>query len=62
VQEAWIENVRTIELLRSFVKEKLDRGDFVHDSDEEDEDVPKSKAEEDEAASLYPVLKEVQDS
>jgi hypothetical protein len=61
-QEAWIENVRTIELLRSFVKEKLERGDFVHDSDEEDEDVPKSKTEEDEAASLYPVLKEVQDN
>jgi hypothetical protein len=58
VQEAWIENVRTIELLRNFVKEKLERGDFVHDSD--NEDVPKTKMEEDEAASLYPVLKEVE--
>lgn len=58
VQEAWIENVRTIELLRSFVKEKLERGDFVQSDDEED--IPKSKTEEDEAASLYPVLKEVE--
>jgi hypothetical protein len=61
VQEAWIENVRTIELLRSFVKEKLERGDFVHDSDSDD-DVSRSKQEEDEAGSLYPVLKEVRDN
>lgn len=61
VQEAWIENVRTIELLRSFVKEKLERGDFAREEDE-DEDVSRSKQEEEEAASLYPVLKEVQDN
>jgi hypothetical protein len=61
VQEAWIENVRTIELLRNFVREKMDRGDFVHGSDgDEGEDVPKTKMEDDEAASLYPVIKEVE--
>ncbi|KIW01163.1 hypothetical protein, variant [Verruconis gallopava] len=58
VQEAWIENVRTIEMLRNFVKEKLERGDYVRD-DEDDQEVPKTKTEEDEAASLYPVLREV---
>jgi len=59
IQEAWIENVRTIELLRNFVKEKLERGDFV---DSDSEDIPKSKIEESEAGSLYPVLREVQNS
>jgi len=59
VQEAWIENVRWIELLRGFVKEKLERGDYA---DSEDGDVPKTKMEESEAGSLYPVLREVQNN
>jgi len=57
LQEAWIENVRWIELLRNFVKEKLERGDYANS---EDGDVPKTKLEESEAGSLYPVLREVQ--
>jgi len=55
-QESWVENVRLIEALRHFVREKLERGDFAADEDEDE-----SKMEEDsEAKSLYPVLREVQ--
>ncbi|QDS73784.1 hypothetical protein FKW77_005653 [Venturia effusa] len=56
-QESWIENVRLIEALRNFVRERLERGEFST-GDEERED---EKTEEDkEAQSLYPVLREVQ--
>jgi len=56
-QESWVENVRLIEALRHFVREKLERGDFA--ADEDDEDAAKME-EDNEAKSLYPVLREVQ--
>lgn len=56
-QESWVENVRLIEALRNFVRERLERGEFSGEEDEREN----SKTEEDkEAQSLYPVLREVQ--
>lgn len=52
-QESWIENVRIIEALRHFVRDRLERGDY-------DEDISKTEDEDSEAKSLYPVLREVQ--
>jgi hypothetical protein len=55
-QESWVENVRLIEALRHFVRERLERGEFSSEEEQED-----AKTEEDkEAQSLYPVLREVQ--
>jgi hypothetical protein len=57
-QESWVENVRVIEALRQYVREKLERGDF--DQDDDDEQDAAKMVEDSEAKSLYPVLREVQ--
>lgn len=53
-QHSWVENIRVIEKLRSFIKDKLDQHDY---SDSEDE---KPRVSEDEH-NLYPVLRAVQE-
>jgi hypothetical protein len=61
IQELWVENVRTIEALRQFVKEKLERGDYTDDVTGESslDDIPHTKIEDSEAQSLYPILREL---
>ena len=58
-QESWIENIRTIERLRSFIKEKLEQHDY---EDDEEASSPKDDSKHsmsDDAHSLYPVLRAV---
>ena len=69
--ERWVENIRCIEALRGFIKLRLDRGEF-----DDEEGSPSSSSEQPEqkhsprdtemgdadAASLYPVLRELQES
>jgi len=63
-QESWVENIRMIEQLRQYIKEKLERGEFVSDGEGEDEEMggrtPTKTENEKDAESLYPVLRAVQ--
>lgn len=58
-QELWVENIRTIEKLRSYIKERLEAGEF----EEEGSTTPTQAKPEPptDEQSLYPVLKAVQD-
>ncbi|KAL5116885.1 hypothetical protein ACEQ8H_005237 [Pleosporales sp. CAS-2024a] len=58
-QQSWVENIRVIERLRAYLKERLDSHDF---SDEQDDEVKEERRmEDDDAHSLYPVLRAVQE-
>jgi hypothetical protein len=57
----WVENIRVIERLRAWLKERLDTSDYV-DEDEENETKPEHRTIEDEDEhNLYPVLRAVQE-
>lgn len=69
--EAWVENMRMIEMLKDFVTNRLKNGEYEEEDvaegagkddhpDKMDEDI-KTEAERD-AESLYPVLRAVQDT
>lgn len=55
--EAWVENIRIIEALRQFIRERLETGDYVDDGG--NSHVMQTDQDK-EAQSLYPVLREVQ--
>ncbi|KAF2176048.1 hypothetical protein K469DRAFT_608647 [Zopfia rhizophila CBS 207.26] len=55
--ESWIENIRTIEKLRQWIKDKLEQHHYVDDDDAKSE----SRRMNDDAQSLYPILQAVQD-
>lgn len=57
MQESWVENIRIIERLRGFIKEKLERGDF-DDSPEEESAAREPNSDE---HNLYPILRAVRD-
>jgi hypothetical protein len=57
-QQSWVENIRVIERLRAYLKERLESHDF---SDDEDVDKHERRLEDDDAHSLYPVLRAVQE-
>lgn len=57
-QQSWVENIRVIERLRAYLKERLDAHDF---SDEEIDDKDDRRLEDEDAHSLYPVLRAVQE-
>ncbi|KAF2101846.1 hypothetical protein NA57DRAFT_73286 [Rhizodiscina lignyota] len=70
-QEAWVENIRMIEMLKDYVKSRLERQDYDEDEAAEaagkDNHVHEDKMDEDmktedqrDAESLYPVLRAVQ--
>jgi hypothetical protein len=59
-QQSWVENIRTIERLRQYLKDRLDHHDFLEDVDEND-DVKAERRVDDDAQSLYPVLQAVQE-
>ncbi|KAH7392115.1 transcription factor PacC [Phaeosphaeria sp. MPI-PUGE-AT-0046c] len=57
-QQSWVENIRVIERLRAYLKERLDAQDFSDDDNDEKEE---RHMEDDDAHSLYPVLRAVQE-
>lgn len=59
-QETWVENIRTIEKLRSWLKERLEQHDYVDDEDSTPEADSKPSMSED-AHNLYPVLRAVRE-
>ena len=67
-QEAWVENIRMIEMLKDLVKGRLERGEFEDEdagegasAEKEDRmDVDVKTEEQRDAENLYPVLRAVQ--
>lgn len=58
-QQSWVENIRVIERLRAYLKERLESNDF---SDDEDNDTKQDRRmSDDDAHNLYPVLRAVQE-
>ncbi|KAF2824750.1 hypothetical protein CC86DRAFT_371286 [Ophiobolus disseminans] len=58
-QQSWVENIRVIERLRAYLKDRLDTGEF---SDDEDNSVKhERRLSDDDAHNLYPVLRAVQE-
>lgn len=57
-QQTWVENIRTIERLRAYLKERLEAQDFADDEDIKHEDESRMS---DDARDLYPVLRAVQE-
>jgi hypothetical protein len=57
-QQSWIENIRTIEKLRQYLKERLEAHDY---SSDDDEDIKEERRMSDDARDLYPVLRAVQE-
>jgi len=55
---SWIENIRTIERLRQYIKDKLEHHDYVDDDDQAIK--AESRVNED-AENLYPVLQHIQE-
>jgi len=60
-QHSWVENIRVIERLRAYLKERLDNHDFSSDDEEEHESKHERRMSDDDAQSLYPVLRAVQE-
>ena len=59
-QQSWVENIRVIERLRAYLKERLEAHEYS--SDEEDDDVKRERRmSDDDAHNLYPVLRAVQE-
>jgi hypothetical protein len=59
--ESWVENIRTIERLRDYIRERLENG-YFDDSGDEDEAGPSDSKMDTDEQSLYPVLRAVQES
>lgn len=58
-QQSWVENIRVIERLRAYLKERLEASDY---SDDEDNEVKQERhMSDDDAHNLYPVLRAVQE-
>jgi hypothetical protein len=58
-QQSWVENIRVIERLRAYLKERLDNADFSDDEDIETKH--ERRMSDDDAHNLYPVLRAVQE-
>jgi hypothetical protein len=58
-QQLWVENIRVIERLKMYIRERLEAHDF---SDSEDNDIKhERRMSDDDAHNLYPVLRAVQE-
>lgn len=55
---SWVENIRTIERLRQFIKEKLEHHDYI---DDDDHNGVKGESRNEDAENLYPVLQHIQE-
>lgn len=61
-QQSWVENIRVIERLRAYLKERLDTNDFSSEDDDDEHDIKdESSMNDDDAHNLYPVLRAVQE-
>ncbi|ORY12546.1 hypothetical protein BCR34DRAFT_563664 [Clohesyomyces aquaticus] len=60
-QQSWVENIRTIERLRAYIKDKLDQHDFLEEDDDDSRTVKEESRVNDDAHNLYPVLRAVQE-
>ena len=56
-QQSWVENIRTIERLRQYLKDRLEAHEFVDDEDH----IKDERRMSDDARNLYPVLRAVQE-
>ncbi|KAF2657091.1 hypothetical protein K491DRAFT_349711 [Lophiostoma macrostomum CBS 122681] len=62
-QQLWVENIRTIERLRAYIKGRLDQQEYSGDEDDDDHDGVKTEPHmSDDAHSLYPVLQAVREA
>jgi hypothetical protein len=59
-QQSWVENIRVIERLRAYLKDRLDSHDFS-DDEEDVKHVHERRMSDDDAHNLYPVLRAVQE-
>jgi hypothetical protein len=55
-QQSWVENIRLIERLRQYLKDRLEAHEFI-----DEEDVKNERRMSDDARDLYPVLRAVQE-
>jgi hypothetical protein len=60
-QQSWLENMRVIEKLRQFIKDKLEQRDYVEVDANGDELKSEADRHDDDAQSLYPVLQAVRE-
>ncbi|KAF2114496.1 hypothetical protein BDV96DRAFT_576919 [Lophiotrema nucula] len=62
-QQYWVENIRTIEKLREYIRERLTTHDYSSDSDEDEAGPVKTEPSPrtDDEQHLYPVLRAVQE-
>ena len=59
-QQSWVENIRVIERLRAYLKERLEAHDFSDDEEDVKHDEERRMSDDD-AHNLYPVLRAVQE-
>lgn len=59
-QQSWVENMRVIERLRAYLKERLEAHEYSSD-DEDDVKQQERRMSDDDAHNLYPVLRAVQE-
>ena len=58
-QQSWVENIRVIERLRAYLKDRLEAHDYS--SDDETDAKHERRMSDDDAHNLYPVLRAVQE-
>ena len=56
-QQSWVENIRTIEKLRQYLKDRLEAHEYIDDDDH----IKNERRMSDDARDLYPVLRAVQE-
>jgi hypothetical protein len=59
-QQSWVENIRVIERLRAYLKDRLESHDFSDDEEDVKHDLERRMSDDD-AHNLYPVLRAVQE-
>ncbi|KAF2875426.1 hypothetical protein BDV95DRAFT_561852 [Massariosphaeria phaeospora] len=61
-QLSWVENIRTIEKLRAYLKDRLEQREYIDDGDQDHDQVHKHRPHlGDDEHNLYPVLRAVQE-
>lgn len=58
-QQSWVENIRVIERLRAYLKDRLETHDYT--DDDENDAKQERRMSDDDAHNLYPVLRAVQE-
>jgi hypothetical protein len=57
----WVENIRVIERLRAWLKDRLDTRDYVDEEENDVKEEDRRTIEDDDEHNLYPVLRAVQE-